>query len=266
MISDDLYLQPTGNYELEICCYSAESVAEAAKGGANRVELCDSMQDGGTTPSAGTIVQARKVKGIKLYVIIRPRGGDFCYNEVEFEAMKFDIEEAGKLGADGIVIGLLNPDGTVDVKRTKELAELAGSMDVTFHRAFDMTSDPHKALETIIECGISRILTSGTYNTAIEGVDVLKELVQQANGRIAIMAGSGVNAGNMEPLQQAGVRQFHSSAMKFVSTEMQYQNPKIKMGKESQQSEFEKPIADVEKVKAMKKMLIDFHHGDMTTS
>ncbi|MND61189.1 Copper homeostasis protein CutC [compost metagenome] len=259
MNSTNLYHQNTGEYELEICCYSADSVIEAAKGGANRVELCDNMQDGGTTPSAGTIAQARKVEGIKLYVIIRPRGGDFCYNDIEFEAMKYDIGEVKRLGVDGIVIGLLNPDGSVDTERTKELVELARPLNVTFHRAFDMTADPHKALESVIECGVSRVLTSGTYNTAVEGVELLGELVRLANGRIAIMAGSGVNAGNIQQLQQAGVRQFHSSAMKFVATAMQYQNPKIKMGKESQHSEFEKGIVDEEKVKAMKEILINLH-------
>ncbi|MCO4292906.1 copper homeostasis protein CutC [Solitalea sp. MAHUQ-68] len=240
---------------LEICCYSAESVAEAAKGGAHRVELCDSMQDGGTTPSMGTIAMARKVQGIKLYVIIRPRGGDFCYNATEFEVMKYDITEAKKLGADGVVIGILNADGSIDEKRTKQLVELAMPMDVTFHRAFDMSNDPFEALETIYACGIKRILTSGTFNTAPEGLEILKSLVEKAGNRIAIMAGSGVNATNMELLYNAGIRHFHSSATKYVNTEMEYRNPNIKMGKEGQLSEFEKPIVDIEKVKAMKELL-----------
>ncbi|POY39000.1 copper homeostasis protein CutC [Solitalea longa] len=246
-------IEPT----LEICCYSAESVAEAAKGGAHRVELCDSMQDGGTTPSMGTIAMARKVKDIKLYVIIRPRGGDFCYNPTEFEVMKYDITEAKRLGADGVVIGILNADGSIDVDRTKQLVDLAQPLDVTFHRAFDMSNNPVESLEAIYSCGIKRILTSGAYNTAPEGVSVLQSLSEQAGNRIAIMAGSGVNAGNMEQLFKAGIRHFHSSATKFVNTEMQYRNPNIKMGKEGQLSEFEKPIVDVEKVKAMKDKLDD---------
>ncbi|UKJ08050.1 copper homeostasis protein CutC [Solitalea lacus] len=240
---------------LEICCYSAESVVEAVKGGADRVELCDSMQDGGTTPSSGTIALARKADNIKLYVIIRPRGGDFCYNDIEFEVMKRDVLEAKRLGADGVVIGLLLPDGSVDVERTKQLVELASPMDITFHRAFDMSKDPFDALEKIYGCGIKRILTSGTYNTAVEGVEVLRQIIQQADNRVNIMAGSGVNADNMKLLYEAGIRHFHSSAMKFVKTEMQFQHPNIKMGKEGQLSEFEKAIVDVEKVKAMHQKL-----------
>lgn len=237
---------------LEICTYSVDSVAAAARGGAHRAELCASAQEGGVTPSYACIEAARKVPGIGLYIMIRPRGGDFCYSPLEFELMKRDIEIAGELGADGIVFGILMPDGNVDKTRTAELRRLAGPMDVTFHRAFDMSRDPMAALEVIGEAGIRRILTSGGQNTAEEGIELLARLTEKAGDQISIMAGSGVRIHNMEALFRAGIRAFHSSAAGTVPSLMQYRNPAISMGKEGQTDEYAIPVVDESLVRAMR--------------
>jgi len=239
--------------ELEICCYSVESVRAAARGGANRVELCASPPEGGVTPSYGCIELAREVPGVALYVIIRPRGGDFCYSREEFRCMKRDVLAAQKLGADGVVLGILTPEGNIDQDRTRELVELAGGMDVTFHRAFDMCSDPMGALEVIRDCGIRRILSSGTRNTVNEGMQVLAELVRA--GRVPIMAGSGVNADNLDALYRIGIRQFHSSASKAFPSPMQYRNPHIQMGKGARIDEYAVMQADEALIGEMRRRL-----------
>ena len=171
------------NYKLEICVDSVESAINAQKGGATRVELCDNLPEGGTTPSYGTILNARQNLDILLHVIIRPRGGDFLYTTREYEIMLRDIEMCGEIGADGIVIGLLNADGTIDVERTQQLVKAADTMAVTFHRAFDMCSDPLKGLEDIILTGATRILTSGQKDTVPLGSELISTLVKQAGER-----------------------------------------------------------------------------------
>ena len=183
---------------IEACVNSAISAIEAQKGGADRVELCENLHDGGTTPSAGTIKFARKNLHIGLFVMIRPRGGDFLYSEDEFEIMKEDIKVARELGADGVVFGILKPDGTIDLERMKTLVDLARPMGITCHRAFDMTADPFQAMEDLITLGIDRILTSGQQKTASEGASLILELIQRSNGRIIIMPGSGVKEDNIE--------------------------------------------------------------------
>jgi len=216
---------------LEICAASVASCIAAQEGGAQRIELCDNLLEGGTTPSYATIALAREKVSIALYPIIRPRGGDFLCDDLEFEIMKKDIEVCKQLGCDGIVIGLLTVDGKVDKERCKVLVELAWPMGVTFHRAFDMTEDPMQALEDIIDIGCERILTSGQRNTAMEGVSLLRELVQQADGRIAIMVGAGVRSTNIEALiNETGATEFHTTAKGFVESKMQYRNPDVSMG------------------------------------
>ncbi|MBI9035826.1 MAG: copper homeostasis protein CutC, partial [Bacteroidales bacterium] len=185
------------NYKLEICAGCIDSVHSAIEGGADRVELCDNLMEGGTTPSYGLIKKACQLKGIEIFVIIRPRGGDFLYSKDEYEIIKDDISNCKKLGVKGVVIGLLTADGEIDVKRTHELVKLARPMSVTFHRAFDMTQDPFRSLEQLIETGCDRILTSGQYQTAFEGRENLRLLVEQSNDRIVIMPGSGVNQWNI---------------------------------------------------------------------
>jgi copper homeostasis protein len=216
---------------LEICANSVASCIAAQQGGAKRIELCDNLLEGGTTPSYATIALAREKVSIDIYPIIRPRGGDFLYTDLEFEIMQKDIAVCKQLGCNGVVIGLLTANGRVDVERTQILVEQAWPMGVTFHRAFDMTEDPLQALEDIIGTGCERILTSGQRNTAIEGTELLKTLVKLAEGRIIIMAGSGVRANNIESLiQETGATEFHTSARTYIDSKMVYRNPHVSMG------------------------------------
>jgi copper homeostasis protein len=216
---------------LEICAASVASCIAAEEGGAQRIELCDNLLEGGTTPSYATIAVAREKVQIDLYPIIRPRGGDFLYDDLEFALMQKDIKLCKTLGCDGVVIGLLTVDGKVDAARTKELVKLAWPMGVTFHRAFDMTEDPLQAMEDIIETGCERILTSGQRNTATEGIPLLKTLVEIAAGRIAIMVGSGVRSHNIaELVKETGATEFHTTAKAYEESSMQYRNPNVSMG------------------------------------
>lgn len=219
------------SFTLEICAASLASCIAAAEGGANRIELCDNLLEGGTTPSYATIALAREKVKIDLYPIIRPRGGDFLYSDLEFEVMKKDIELCKQLGCNGVVIGILLPNGRVDQERCRILTQLAWPMGVTFHRAFDMTDNPFEALEDIISIGCERILTSGARNTAVEGAALLKDLLERANDRIAIMAGSGVRATNIAQLiQTTGITEFHTTAKAYEESKMVYRNPNVSMG------------------------------------
>ena len=198
--------------EIEICCGSIQSAANAKAGGAVRVELCQGLIEGGTTPSPATIDYAVRELGLQVFVLVRPRGGDFCYNELEIKSMEKDVEYCKKAGVAGIVVGFLHPDGTIDTELTKRFVKLAAPLPVTFHRAFDRCTEPLKALEQIINCGCARILTSGCQPTAMEGAELLKQLVQQANGRIKILAGSGVTPENAAELKQrTNVPEIHGS-------------------------------------------------------
>jgi copper homeostasis protein len=215
--------------KIEIVVYNIESALQAQKGGADRVELCDNPGDGGTTPSAGVIEQVRKKLNIEVYVMIRPRGDDFCYSDDEFVSMKRDIELCKQLHTDGVVFGILKSDGTLDKERCSELIKLAHPLKVTCHRAFDVTHDPLQALEDCIEVGFERILTSGQQPKAIQGIDLITTLVQKANGRISIMPGSGVNEENVkEIVSKTKVREIHFSAVTYRKTLMTFINSKIK--------------------------------------
>ena len=220
-------------YRFEICANSVASCIAAQEGGADRVELCAGIPEGGTTPSYGMICKARESISIGLNVIIRPRGGDFLYTRDELEEMLHDIRIAKELGADGLVFGCLRPDGSVDIEAMKPLMEAAGDTPVTFHRAFDHTSDPFKALEDIIGLGCARILTSGCRPTALEGVGLLAQLVEKAEDRIIIMPGCGVNESNIaETARLSGAREFHFSAREPVESGMSFRNPQVAMGSE----------------------------------
>lgn len=234
--------------EIEVCAYSLESCLAAQEAGADRVELCAAMYDGGTTPSPGMIRLARELLNIGLYVMIRPRGGDFLYTELEYRQMKADLLFAKSYGADGVVIGLLDENGRVDVARTRELVELAAPMKVTFHRAFDMTADYHRALEDVIRAGCYRILTSGQRNTAVEGMEVLGELVRENAGRIRIMAGSGVGSGNALSLAATGIDALHLSGKNSRDSRMKYRNPAVFMGGVPGLPEYEIVYSDREKI------------------
>ena len=220
-------------YRFEICANSVASCIAAQEGGADRVELCAGIPEGGTTPSYGMIRNARQAISIGLNVIIRPRGGDFLYTEEEITEMVYDIEAARSLGADGLVFGCLTPEGNVDKKLMKRLMDAAGNIPVTFHRAFDHCRDPFKALEDIIELGCVRILTSGCRPTAFEGVELLAQLVEKAGDRIIIMPGCGVNENNIGQIARlSGAREFHFSAREPVESGMLFRNPDVAMGNE----------------------------------
>lgn len=216
--------------DTELCAYSLEACNAAARAGVTRVELCASPWDGGTTPSAAAIRMARRIVGIQLSVMIRPRGGDFLYSDIEFGQMLEEVRFARECGADGVVFGVLTPNAEVDARRTAALVAEAGGLCTTFHRAFDMTCNPSQALETIIESGCRRVLTSGCRNRAEEGIDTLRMLVAQAAGRIEIMAGSGVNPLNAGRLAATGVDALHFSARSQCPSGMTYRNPNISMG------------------------------------
>lgn len=197
------------------------------------MELCAGIPEGGTTPSFGMIWNAKESIDIALNVIIRPRGGDFLYNESELAEMLFDISAAKELGVDGLVFGCLNADGSVDMENMTLLMEAAGDTPVTFHRAFDHTADPFNALEDIISLGCKRILTSGCRPTALEGADMLSKLVEAAGDRIIIMPGCGVNESNIEEIARlSGAREFHFSAREPVESGMVFRNPQVAMGNE----------------------------------
>ncbi len=216
---------------IEVCANSACSCVEAEKGGAGRVELCAAIPEGGTTPSYGEIAMARKSIGIKLNVIIRPRGGDFLYSPSEIEIMKCDIEIAKQLGADGVVFGCLTKSGEVDKALCSELIAVAGDMSLTFHRAFDVCRSPKNALEDIISLGFHRILTSGCEANAYDGKELLKELVEIAGERIIIMPGCGVNENNIKELREfTKATEFHMSARERVESLMEYRNERVSMG------------------------------------
>ena len=213
---------------LEVCAFTVQSCYIAKRAGAVRVELCDNPIEGGTTPSYGTIRQVKENVDILLYPIIRPRSGNYFYDNDEFEIIKKDIEMCRELGCDGISIGAQKINGEIDVERLKQIVELAGPMGVTCNRAFDVAPDPFQALEQIIEAGCERILTSGQETAAPDGASLLAKLVQQAAGRIIIMPGAGVKSGNIRQLmEQTGAREFHSSARKAAPNPLTYINQKV---------------------------------------
>lgn len=223
------------DFKIEICSGSVLSCIAARDGGADRVELCAGMPEGGTTPSCGMIRRSREVLGnVGLNVIIRPRGGDFLYSDSEIRQMEYDIYSAQDAGADGLVFGALTEDGEVDERAMTILMTAAGDLPVTFHRAFDHTCRPLHALERIIGFGCRRILTSGCMPTAYEGTCLLKELVAAAGDRISIMPGSGVNSGNIAAIAaETGAHEFHFSARKPAQSRMKFRRPEVVMGGET---------------------------------
>jgi copper homeostasis protein len=236
---------------LEACVDSVEAALAAQKGGADRVELCADLLEGGITPSGGTIQLACERLDIPVNVIIRPRGGDFCYSDLEFEAMQRDIELAKGAGANGVVIGILNPDGTVDVERTGALVELARPLSVTFHRAFDVSRDPYEALEALIGLGIDRVLTSGQEPSVLEGLDRIVDLVRAAGERIVIMPGGGITERNIEKIVAAsGVQEVHVAAPVAVASRMRYRNPRVFMGGELRPPEYSISVTDAGRIRA----------------
>jgi copper homeostasis protein len=239
--------------KIETVVYNIESALKAQEGGADRIELCDNPGEGGTTPSYGTIELVRQNVSMDVFIMIRPRGGDFCYSSYEFHAMKRDISQCQKLSVDGIVFGILNPDGTLDKKRCKELIAQAKPLKITCHRAFDMTRDPFEALEDCIEAGFDRILTSGQQAEVSLGLDLVGELIKKAKGRISIMPGAGVNERSVKDIiGKSGATELHISASAFRSSPMIFKNSHIAgMGSE-EGSEFKLRTVDPERIKKIR--------------
>ena len=239
----------------ELCAYSVDACRIAARLGVDRVELCASPAEGGVTPSMATIERVAKIEGIDVSVMIRPRGGDFLYSDDEFETMLRDIAYAREAGATGVVFGILTADGKVDVERTRQLVEASKGMETTFHRAVDMTEDYEAAVEAVIAAGYNRILTSGSYDKAIDGIANIRRAVEIAKGRIEIMAGSGVVAANAKQLAEVGVDALHFSAKCMVAGAMEYRNPRISMGGSDAVDEYALRTVDENEVKEILKLI-----------
>ncbi len=242
--------------KIEICANSVDSAIQAEIGGADRIELCDNISVGGTTPSIGMIKSAIKYLHIPINVLVRPRGGDFYYSSIEFETMIKDITEIKKLKVNGIVIGVLTAEGNVDIMRCIKLLELARPLEVTFHRAFDRTQNPHKALEDITNLGFNRILTSGLQPSALLGKSLIYELVAEAKNKIIIMPGAGINENNIaEIYNSTKAKEFHMSLRNFLDGKMVYRTNKINLSSSDDSSEFGTLITVAERVKRVKEIL-----------
>lgn len=225
---------------IEVCVDSVASALAAERGGAARVEVCSNLLEGGVTPSAGLIERVRARTSIGLHVMIRPRGGDFCYTPEEFETMRCDIIATKKLGADGVVLGILEVHGNVDIERTHQLVELARPLRVTFHRAFDISADLFRALEDVCATGADRLLTSGGEKTACEAVEQIGRLVEVARGKIAIMACGGIKRDNAASIiERTGVREIHVGLRSPVVGSTLHHNPRISLGTGCESLRFE---------------------------
>ena len=241
--------------QLEICIDSVESAIAAELGGAQRVELCSDLLEGGITPSAGLIASVRRNIGIGLWVMIRPRGGDFCYTDREFELIHEDVAHARALGADGLVLGVLDVHACVDVVRTRQLVEMAGPLPVTFHRAIDMTPDMSVALEDIISTGATRVLTSGGAKDAASGMSQINRMAEAAKERIAIMPGGGITVDNIVAIAEGtGATEFHASLRTAHPSPVEFRRQGIAMGS-AEGREFERYIVLEEDVRALLRAL-----------
>lgn len=240
-------------YELEICANSFFSAQAADRGGATRIELCQSLELGGTTPSYGLIKSVLKETQLGVYVLIRPRGGDFVFSEPEINEMIYDIELCKDMGASGVVVGALNPSGEVDKQVMSRFLQVTGNMKMVFHRAFDRCRDPYTSMEQIIDLGCVRVLTSGLQDTAFKGRTLLKDLIDKYGDKIEIMPGAGVNSENIKDiLLQSGAKSIHSSAKIKVPTQMEYENPNFS---EMNEDEIRSSQEDIEQLAALLKKL-----------
>lgn len=234
---------------LEICVFNTATAIAAAAAGADRIELCENYANGGTTPSYGYLRTTREKVSIPIFPMIRPRGGDYYHRPEEIEIIQKDILLCKDLGFEGVVIGLLNIDGTIDKDNTARLVEAAYPLDVTFHRAFDRCKEPLEALETIIACGCTRILTSGQQPKAPDGKELIKTLVDQADGRIIIMPGSGINSSNIEMMRSfTGATEFHTSARILKDSPSTFMNPAMP-------EDFRQDFTDTAEIQRIKQLL-----------
>lgn len=239
---------------LEICCYSTECAVIAQQQGADRIELCAAPKEGGLTPSYGVLKATRQALTIPVHPIIRPRGGDFCYTDSEFNAMLEDIATVRELGFPGLVTGLLDEDGHIDMPRMRQVMAAAKGLAVTFHRAFDMCVNPLQSFDNLAELGVARVLTSGQQSSAEKGLTLITELKALADTPI-IMAGAGVRAANLEMFLNAGVEELHSSAGKWMPSPMRYRNTGLSMSTDAEADEYSRYSVDGESVAVMKAMI-----------
>lgn len=237
--------------KLEVCCYGVDCALTAEKAGADRIELCAAPSEGGLTPSAGSLMQARENIRIPVHPIVRPRGGDFCFTAGEFNEMKSDVAFLRELGFPGLVIGILDVDGHVDLKRMKEIMALCEGMAVTFHRAFDLCHSPLVTLQQLTDLGVARILTSGQQQSAESGLPLLRELTRSTRGPI-IMAGAGVRLSNLQKFIEAGLSEIHSSASQRIASPMRYRKAGVSMSSIAETDEFGRTCVDGDMVEAMK--------------
>lgn len=236
-------------FSLEICVDSIQSAITAEKAGADRIELCNSLSEGGTTPSAGMIEVVRKNINIDLHVLIRPRRGDFLYSGAEFEVMKKDIEVAKALGAEGVVVGMLKEDGHIDTSRVQELIALARPLSITFHRAFDLCSAPFTALDQLMQLKVDRLLTSGQQPTALAGASLICELVKRAGEQLVIMPGGDINPQNIqEIIKKTGATEYHTSGRRKINSQMDFRREQLSMAASPILTEYEQLVADPSRI------------------
>jgi copper homeostasis protein len=241
---------------LEICCGSIDDAIEAEAGGADRVELCSALFLGGLTPSLGTIQEAKRRLKIPIMVMVRPRGGGFAYSEAELASMERDTQASVENGANGIVFGILQPDGRIDIPRCKKIRELVGKRQAVFHRAFDVTPDPFEALEQLVDLGITRVLSSGQKDSVPEGAELIKKLIERAGDRIEILPGGGIQLWNVkEMVERTGCRQVHLTAWKTVSDTSMQARPAITFGGALYPPEDRYQITDAKLVRQLSKIL-----------
>lgn len=239
---------------LEICCYSMECARTAQQSGADRIELCSAPKEGGLTPSLGVLRSVRQHVSIPVNPIIRPRGGDFCYTDGEFAAMLDDIAVVKELGFSGLVTGVLDADGHVDMRRMEKIMAAAGTLNVTFHRAFDMCADPYQAYRTLADSGVARILTSGQQASAEKGLSLITELIALGDTP-TIMAGAGVRAANLAKFLQAGVKEVHSSAGHWVPSPMRFRHSGLSMSADADADEYSRYAVNGVAVAEMKQII-----------
>lgn len=243
---------------LEICCYSEACAVTAQRNGADRIELCASPKEGGLTPSYGVLKSVRSRVTIPVHPIIRPRGGDFCYSAEEFRAMLEDIALVRDLGFPGLVVGVLDEEGRVDMARMRQVMAACQGLSVTFHRAFDMCASPQQAFDSLAELGVARVLTSGQQPTAEKGLQLIMEL-NRDSGVPIIMAGAGVRASNLELFIRAGVKELHSSAGRWTPSPMRYRNTGLSMSTDAAADEYSRYGVDGESVAVMKSLIDRYH-------
>ena len=235
---------------IEVCVENTDGLVAAQRAGADRVELCASLLEGGLTPSWGMVEEAKRVATIPFHVIVRPRGGDFLYSEIEFAAMLADVEALMRLGIAGVVVGCLTARGEIDEDRMRVLVEAAGPLSVTCHRAFDMTRNVEAAVEALVQCGVARVLTSGQRDTAVDGIDAIRAAVSVARGRLKVMACGGLDADNIAMVRDAtGVPELHFAALRTEPSGMLYRNPNVGMGGTDLEREYTNSVTDGEAVR-----------------